>query len=212
MGLGMVFGMIVIVVSSLAMTVAGIMTLVLAFRQSLGWGLLVLFVPFANLYFLFRFWPQTKRAVQVTLVGLGGLLLGIVVLMTSAAITGMRQGAAQRAAAAAVRPTPEAAWPPVVAQPVATPTPLPELPIDAPEPTPMPTPVRPLSLAQADDYLGLMVELVERDGTTSRVILHEVTATQVRVAEPYGGGGITYSIPREKVVGFRPLRARSSAR
>lgn len=211
MGLGMVFGMIVIVVSSLAMTVAGIMTLVLAFRQSLGWGLLVLFVPFANVYVLVRFWPETKRAVQVTLAGLGGLLLGIVILMTSAAITGMRQGAAERAAAAA-RPTPEAAWPPVVAQPVATPTPLPELPIEAPEPTPEPVAPRPLALSQASDYLGLMVELVERDGTTSRVILHEVTATQVRVAEPYGGGGITYSIPREKVVGFRPLRPRSSAR
>ena len=212
MSLGMIIGTIVVFVASLAVMVAGIVTLVLAFRQSLGWGLLVLFVPFANLYFLFRLWPETKRVVQVMLVGLGGLLLGLVVLLTSAAITGSRQKAGQSAAAGGRSSTPEAVWPPVVAQPAPTPTPLPELPIELPEPTPKPTLSRPLPLSQADDYLGLMVELVTRDGATSRVVLSEVTATHVRVAEPYGGGGITYSIPREKVVGFRPLRPRSPAR
>lgn len=202
-------GTVLIVLASLVMAAGGVMTLVLAFRQSLGWGLLVLFVPFANIYFLFRFWPDTKRAVQVTLAGLGGLLLGIVVLMTSAAITGMRQGAARRAAAS---PTPEAEWPPAVVQPAATPTPLPQPPIGVVEPAPAPTPARPLPLSYAGDYLGRMVELVERDGRTLRVILHEVTADKLRVAEPYGGGGITYSVPRARYVGFRPLRPRSSSR
>lgn len=211
MSFGMVVGMILVWVSSLVMMAGGIMTLVLAFRVSVRWGLLVLFVPFANVYVLFRFWPDTKRAVQVSLAGLGGLVVGIIVLMTSAAITGMRQGAAARAAAEA-RPTPEAAWVPAIPQSVPTPTPLPELPIGIPEETPAPTPSRPLPLSQADEHLGRMVELVMRDGSTSRVILHEVTATHVRVAEPYGGGGITYSVPLARVAGFRPLRSRSAAR
>lgn len=212
----MVLGMILIVVSSLVMTAGGIMTLVLAFRMSLGWGLLVLFVPFANVVFLFRFWPETRRAVRVQLAGLGALLVGIVILMTSAAITGMRQGAARREAEAARArtPTPAVAWPPEVARPAAPPTatPLPEIPIGAPEPAPLPSPSRPLPLSQAGDFVGRMVDLVERDGKTVRVVIREVTESYVRVSEPYGGGGIAYSIPRERVVGFRPLRPRPTTR
>lgn len=207
----MVLGTVLLVVAGLVLTVASIMTVVLAFRRSLGWGLLVLFVPFASVVFLYRFWPETRRAVQVTLAGFGGLVLGIVVLMAGAVLGGVRHGASQRAGGAA-HLTPEAPWPPAVATPEPTPTPLPELPIGAPEPTPTPTPVRPLPLSLADEYLGCMVELVERSGRTSRVILHEVSATHLRVSEPYGGGGIAYSVPRERIAGFRPLRPRSAAR
>ena len=45
-----------------------------------------------------------------------------------------------------------------------------------------------------------------RDGSSSRVVLHGVTAEHLKVAERYGGGGITYKVPRAKVKGIRLLK------
>jgi len=45
-----------------------------AFQESVAWGLGVLFVPFANIVFLFRHWDVAKKPFLISL--LGGLLLG----------------------------------------------------------------------------------------------------------------------------------------
>lgn len=52
--------------------VGGIMVLVAAFRQSLVWGLVSIFVPFGNLVFTCLHWAEAKKG---TLVGLAGLAL-----------------------------------------------------------------------------------------------------------------------------------------
>lgn len=49
--------------------VAGIVILVKAFRVSVGWGLAVMFIPFASLYFVIKNWEATKAPF---LAGLGG--------------------------------------------------------------------------------------------------------------------------------------------
>lgn len=206
----MIVGYFLLFVAWVLLVVGWIMTVVAAFRVSTTWGLLSLLVPFAAFVFLLRYWPETRTPVLLHLAGLGALVVGVGVLMGSAAMTGVRQGETFRGHEA-LQPSPGdqgSGWPPVSSQLESLPTPvtLPEIPIGSPEPTPLPTPIRPLALSQIGPYLDRLVDLVEKDGTTSRVFVREVTPTHVKVAEPYGGGGITYSIPREKIVGFRPVR------
>jgi hypothetical protein len=52
------------------MLLAQIWFIVLAFRFSTIWGLLVLFIPFAAIVFLIRNWQNAKWAFWVDLVGL----------------------------------------------------------------------------------------------------------------------------------------------
>lgn len=59
----------------LATAVAGIMVLVAAFRESIGWGFAVLFLsPIASLIFIFSHWEEAKPAFLVHLLGI--LLFG----------------------------------------------------------------------------------------------------------------------------------------
>lgn len=57
--------------------VGGIMVLVAAFRQSIVWGLVTLFVPLGNLVFTVLHWAEAKKGTLVSLVGaalMGGAL------------------------------------------------------------------------------------------------------------------------------------------
>ena len=49
--------------------VGGIMVLVAAFRQSIGWGLVSLFVPCGNLVFTVVHWEEAKKGALISLVG-----------------------------------------------------------------------------------------------------------------------------------------------
>lgn len=206
----MIVGTFLLVVASALLLVGWVLTLVAAFRVSTTWGLLSLFVPLAAFVFLFRYWPETRVPALLHLAGLGALVVGMAVVVGAGAITAGRQAESSYRSEGAQPSSSDqgSGWPPVSSQleSLPTPVPLPEIPIGYPEPTPLPTPTRPLALSQIGPYLDRLVELVEKDGTTSRVFVREVTPTHVKVAEPYGGGGITYSIPREKIQGFRPVR------
>jgi len=50
--------------------VGGIMFLVVAFRESVLWGLAVLFIPFASLVFLIKYWSEVKKAFMLQLLGM----------------------------------------------------------------------------------------------------------------------------------------------
>jgi len=52
------------------MLIGGIMFLVSAFREHFLWGFAVLFIPFASLVFLFRYWADAKRPFFLQLLGL----------------------------------------------------------------------------------------------------------------------------------------------
>ena len=56
---------------------AGIWLLVRAFQVHIGWGLACMFVPFANLVFLFRHWEEGRKPFLVSLGGALGSALGI---------------------------------------------------------------------------------------------------------------------------------------
>ncbi|MCD4750936.1 MAG: hypothetical protein K8R59_16300 [Thermoanaerobaculales bacterium] len=66
----------VIVVGGIGGLAAGIWLLVLAFRESLGWGLACLFIPFAALVFAVKFWDEAKIPFIITLVSAGVVLVG----------------------------------------------------------------------------------------------------------------------------------------
>jgi hypothetical protein len=204
----LVVAVILAVAGALAATAGGIMLLVAAFQVSVGWGLLVLLVPFGNLVFIIKSWPRARQATWLQLAGLGLGILALVAFVLSANGSGGPSRGTYRPPAQAGGSGPE--WPPRAAEqpaPVpATPTPLPEIPMGVLGPTPEPTVLRMVPTSQADEHLGEFVELVLRDGTTSRVVLHGVTAEYFKVAERYGGGGITYKVPRAKVKGIRLLK------
>jgi hypothetical protein len=69
--------------------IGGILFVIAAFRTSIPWGLAVLFIPFAGLVFLFKYWPMAKRPFSIQLLGLALMLVGM--------LGGLRQGAAMGA-------------------------------------------------------------------------------------------------------------------
>jgi hypothetical protein len=72
MGLGWLVGMI-----------AGIMFLVAAFRVSPLWGLAVLFLPFASLIFLIKYWSEAKKAFLGQILAVLVMGSGMAVAMSS---------------------------------------------------------------------------------------------------------------------------------
>lgn len=57
--------------------VAGIWFLVVAFRQSILWGLGCLFVPFVSLIFLIVHWSEAKRPFLWSLIALIPIIAGV---------------------------------------------------------------------------------------------------------------------------------------
>jgi hypothetical protein len=65
-------------------TLAGLVIIVKAFKVSVGWGLAVMFIPFAGLFFIIKNWEDTKTPF---LVGIGGGVLMLIGIFTTAMTT-----------------------------------------------------------------------------------------------------------------------------
>ena len=74
----------IFIIGILVNAVGGIMLLVRAFRESALWGLACIFIPFASLFFLIKFWPETKQAFLISLGGTAIMLLGVLGIAGSA--------------------------------------------------------------------------------------------------------------------------------
>lgn len=71
----------VMILGIIVSAAGGIWLLVLAFKRSIVWGLVVLFVPFASLVFVVKYWNETKTAFLVSLGGYvvyAGMFYGMV--------------------------------------------------------------------------------------------------------------------------------------
>lgn len=69
--------MILLVIGFGISVVAGIWFLIVAFKQSVLWGLGCLFVPFVSLVFLIMHWQEAKRPFLWSLAALVPLVIGM---------------------------------------------------------------------------------------------------------------------------------------
>lgn len=69
----------VMVIGVIICFIGSIMLLVASFQVSIWWGLAVLFLPFAELFFLIIHWYEAKHSVKIWAVGcvitLGGVIM-----------------------------------------------------------------------------------------------------------------------------------------
>ena len=73
-------GIVLFVLGLLVGGVGGIWLLVVAFRQSILWGLGCLVVPFVELVFIIMYWHDAKRPFAFQLVGFVLMVLGMVLM------------------------------------------------------------------------------------------------------------------------------------
>jgi hypothetical protein len=70
-------GYALLIIGLIISAFAGIWFLVVAFRQSVLWGLGCLFIPFVSLIFLIVHWAEAKRPFLWSLLALLPLFLGV---------------------------------------------------------------------------------------------------------------------------------------
>ena len=69
---------IAIILGAVVAAIGGVLILITAFRESTSQGLLCLFVPFYQIYYVIKRWRDTKKAFIIVLVGSVILAVGIV--------------------------------------------------------------------------------------------------------------------------------------
>lgn len=72
-------GLALIVIGGIVSAVGGIWFLVVAFRESVLWGLGVWFVPFVNIIFLVMFWSDAAKPFGISLLGVILIFIGVFV-------------------------------------------------------------------------------------------------------------------------------------
>jgi hypothetical protein len=195
--------------------VGGVWLIILAFRESLLWGLAALFVPFAALAFAIMYWTEAKRPFYISLVGTALTMLAAFVAVGAGvhqmvgSIGELDDSSWQAPAEDEVMVAPTAA--PTLPAPAATASPS-EVEDDVAElfaSTPVFTPtLRPRATPtplvdstaewtirdQLEAKIGENVELRLRTGQLVSVYLKRVEDDRVAVEQRVGGGIVSYSI------------------
>jgi hypothetical protein len=78
--------------------IASLWLLVVAFQESILWGLACLFVPLASLFFVITHWEQAKRPFALNAIGFAGFV--VVMLLRGPSFGGRVQGTARAGATA----------------------------------------------------------------------------------------------------------------
>jgi hypothetical protein len=69
-------GVFLLLVGFLVNAICGVIILIKAFRVSTGWGLAVLFLPFAGLFFVLNHWEDTKKPFLGSIAGVVLIFMG----------------------------------------------------------------------------------------------------------------------------------------
>lgn len=88
-------GLALLAIGLLAACVGGIWLTINAFRKSIGWGLAVLFIPFAGLFYVAMNWREARAPFLTNMAGLVAVLCGVVMMPTQAIHAGMPAANAQ---------------------------------------------------------------------------------------------------------------------
>ena len=80
------FGMALMGIGGLVNLVGGIMVLIVAFKESVIWGLASFFVPLVIFYFVFTHWEDSKKGFLISVAGFGSMIIGGVVMTVGAMI------------------------------------------------------------------------------------------------------------------------------
>ena len=75
---------ILYVVCSILCLVSGIMLIVKGFKQSTGWGLINLLVPFGVFFYMAKFWDDAKGAAQLFIISLIGYVVAFLLALVGA--------------------------------------------------------------------------------------------------------------------------------
>ena len=73
-------GLILVIIAMIIVFIYSIKLIIIAFQESILWGLLYLFLPFANLYFIVTRWGQFKNPFLKTLLAIPFLVIGAVLV------------------------------------------------------------------------------------------------------------------------------------
>lgn len=79
-GMAVIVAIVLLGIGSLASLGGSIWLLVRAFQTSLGWGLAVFFLPFANIVFLIKHWVFAKKPFLLSVAGVVLVIVGSVML------------------------------------------------------------------------------------------------------------------------------------
>ncbi len=71
-------GMVLMILGILIAIVGGIWFLVVAFQESILWGLGCIFVPFVSLVFLVMHWQVAKKPFLIQMLGTALMIVGII--------------------------------------------------------------------------------------------------------------------------------------
>ena len=75
-----IIGLVLFVIGLIISFIYGIKLIIIAFQESVLWGLLYLFLPFANLYFIITRWPECKSPFLKTLIAIPFFIVGAVMI------------------------------------------------------------------------------------------------------------------------------------
>lgn len=73
-------GMIVLFIGAIVSLIGGIWFLVVAFRQTVWWGLGCIFIPFVSLVFLIMHWGDAAKPFFVSLLG-SAIIVAVAIMM-----------------------------------------------------------------------------------------------------------------------------------
>ncbi len=73
-------GLILVVLGGIVAVIGGLWFLLVAFQESVLWGVGCLFVPFVSLIFLIMYWDNAGKPFLVQLAGAVPMVLGIVLM------------------------------------------------------------------------------------------------------------------------------------
>lgn len=82
-GILAIVGMLVMGVGGL---VSCIMLLIVAFKESVVWGLASFFVPFVIFYFVFTHWEDSKKGFLISVGGFAAMIAGAIIMTMGAAL------------------------------------------------------------------------------------------------------------------------------